>query len=598
MADPVFNVTRSATQRAWHWRAAPLPLGEASRLGVDELAAQLLLSRGCPPDAIARTLKPTLRDWLPDPSIFADMDIVAARLADAVETGEKIVLFADYDVDGATSAAFLLRHLRALGADATPYIPDRILEGYGPNAEALLALQAAGAQLIVLLDCGTQAFAPLQAARAANLDLLVVDHHKASTELPPALGIVNPNRLDESPQAAAHGTLCTAGLAFLVGVALNRELRRRGFFANHTEPNLAEWLDIVALGTVADVVPLVGLNRTFVALGLRRMAQRQSHGLTALADIARLDRAPRADDLGFHLGPRINAGGRVGQADLGVRLLATHDADEAAHIAARLDQYNQDRRAIEADVTAQALEQALATQGNSPVAVVAGTGWHPGVVGIVAARLKERLQRPALVLAMLDDGTAKGSGRSIAGVDLGAAILAAKAHGLIQEGGGHAMACGVTVGPGQLEAFTAWLAETLAAPVAAAGSERTLAIDLAVAPRAVTPDLAHALEACGPYGQAWPSPRVAVGPVRLLRCDPVGKSEPKTHLRFVAAGPDGGRVEGIAFRALEGELGQLLMSAGAEPLHLAGRITADEWQGRPRAQLQLEDAARATAIPA
>lgn len=591
MADPVLNVTRSATAKAWHWRAQPLPLGAAERLGVDELAAQLLLSRGCAAADIRRTLKPNLRDWLPDPSIFQDMDVLAARLADAVERNQKIVLFADYDVDGATSAAFLWRHLRALGANVSPYIPDRILEGYGPSAAALLELQRQGAELVVLLDCGTQAFAPLEAAREAGLDLLVVDHHKASTALPPALGIVNPNRLDEAADAAVFGTLCTAGLAFLVGVALNRELRRRGRFAAMPEPNIAQWLDIVALGTVADVVPLVGLNRALVSLGLRRMGQRQSAGLSALADIAKLDRAPRADDLGFHLGPRINAGGRVGQADLGVRLLASEDADEAARIACELDQFNQDRRAIEAAVTAEALA-AAEPQANSPIAVVAGAGWHPGVVGIVAARVKERLQRPALVLSLMDDGTAKGSGRSIPGVDLGAAILAAKAHGLIREGGGHAMACGVTVEAGKLDRFTQWLAEHLAAPVAAAGTERTLAIDLAVAPRAVTPDLARALEVCGPYGQSWPSPRVAVGPVRLLRCDPVGRSEPRTHLRFVGSGPDGGRVEGIAFRALEGELGQMLMAAGSEPVHLAGRVTADEWQGRERAQLQLDDAAR------
>lgn len=592
MTDMVFDVARSATGRAWRWRSSPLPLGAAERMGVDDLAAQLLLSRGCAPADIGRTLKPTLKDWLPDPSLFRDMDVVAARLADAVQRRQRIVLFADYDVDGATSAAFLWRHLRTLGADVIPYIPDRILEGYGPSEAALLELQRAGADLVVLLDCGTQAFGPLEAAHQAGLDLLVVDHHKASTALPAALGIVNPNRLDEAPEAAAHGVLCTAGLAFLVGVALNRELRQRGHFRDAPEPNLSEWLDIVALGTVADVVPLTGLNRAFVTLGLRRMGQRRSAGLTALADVARLDRPPRCDDLGFQFGPRINAGGRVGQADLGVRLLASECAAESNRIAQELDRLNQERRTIEAQVLAEALA-AAAGQGNSPVAVVAGTGWHPGVVGIVAARLKERLHRPVLVLALGDDGTAKGSGRSISGVDLGAAILAAKAHGLIREGGGHAMACGVTVEAAQLDRFTAWLATTLEGPVAAAGSERQLSIDLAVAPRAVTPDLANALEACGPYGQAWPAPRVAVGPVRLLKCDPVGKSEPKTHVRFVATGPDGGRVEGIAFRALEGELGQMLMGAGSNPLHLAGRVTADEWQGRLRAQIQLEDAALA-----
>lgn len=588
MAHPL-GVGRSASGLSWVWRAAPLPLEAASRLGVDDLAAQLLLARGCPADAVERTLKPTLRDWLPDPSLFRDMDCAAARLADAVERGEPIVLFADYDVDGATSAAFLWRHLAALGADARPYIPDRLLEGYGPSTEALLRLQAEGAKLVVLLDCGTQAFEPLAAARAAGLDILVVDHHKAATALPPALAIVNPNRLDEAPGAAAHGTLCTAGLAFLLGVALNRELRRRGVFAHRPEPRLAEWLDLVALGTVADVVPLVGLNRALVALGLKRMAARGNAGLAALADVARLDRPPGADDLGFHLGPRINAGGRVGKADLGVRLLATDDPGEAARLAAELDRLNLERRAIEAEVTAAALALAEAAGANGPVAVVAGAGWHPGVVGIVAARVKERLRRPALVLALDDAGVAKGSGRSIPGVDLGAAVLAAKDRGLIEAGGGHAMACGVTVAHHRLEAFAAFLAERLAADVARAAVADTLAIDLAVAPAGATVALATALAACGPYGQGWPAPRVAVGPLRLVRCDPVGRADPPAHLRFVAAGPDGARVEGIAFRALEGPLGPALVARGEAPVHLAGRLVAEDWQGRTRARLQLDD---------
>lgn len=592
MEEPVFAVRRSATDRSWRWRSMPLPLGAAERLGMQELAAQLLLSRGCAPGDLARTMAPTLRDWLPDPSIFRDMDKAAARLADAVERGEKIILFADYDVDGATSAAFLWRHLESLGANVSPYIPDRILEGYGPSSAALVEFRRQGAALVVLLDCGTQAFEPIEAGRDAGLDLLVVDHHKASTSLPPALAIVNPNRLDEAPEAAAHGTLCTAGLAFLVGVALNRELRGRGYFANRPEPELSAWLDLVALGTVADVVPLSGLNRAFVALGLRRMARRQSVGLVALADIARIDHAPRADDLGFHLGPRINAGGRVGRADLGTRLLATEDSVEAAEIAAELDRLNTERRAIETAITTEALSMAEG-QGNSPVTVVAGKGWHPGVIGIVAARLKEKLQRPALVLAIDAEGIAKGSGRSVPGVDLGAAILAAKELGLILEGGGHAMAGGVTLKVDQIEAFSLWLADRLETAVANANVERALMIDLAVAPRAITPELAHALEACGPYGQGWPAPRVAVGPLRLLRCEPVGRSEPKTHLRFVATGADGGRVEGIAFRALEQELGQMLMGAGNNPLYLAGRISLNSWQGRERAQLQLEDAAPA-----
>lgn len=586
------GVARSATGRAWAWRSRPLPLGAAQRMGVDDLAAQLLAARGCAPGDVARTLKPTLRDWLPDPSLFRDMDAAASRLADAVERGERIVLFADYDVDGATSAAVLLRHLRLLGADVGHYIPDRLLEGYGPSAEALAAIQAAGATLVVLLDCGTQAFGPLEAARASGLDLMVVDHHKASTALPPALAIVNPNRLDEDPQAASHGTLCTAGLAFLLSVALNRELRRRGFFATRPEPRVQDMLDIVALGTVADVVPLTGLNRALVALGLKRMALRATPGLVALADIAGMDRAPESDDLGFQFGPRINAGGRVGQADLGVRLLSTDDPAEAALLAAELDRLNVERREIETAVTAEAMA-AASTLGDAPVAVVAGAGWHPGVVGIVAARLKERLGRPALVLALGADGIAKGSGRSIAGVDLGAAILAAKAEGLLLEGGGHAMAAGVTVRAESIEAFAAYLGVRLGAAVAAAEGQRMLSIDIAVAPAAVTPALAQALEAVGPYGQAWPAPRVAVGPVRLQEVRPVGRTEPRTHLRFVGLGPDGGRVKGIAFRAAEGELGQMLLSAGQNRVHLAGRVTRNFWNGRESADLQLDDAALA-----
>lgn len=596
--DRPFGVSGSALGRAWHWRSAPLPLGAAQRMGVDDLAATLLTARGCAAADVARTLRPTLRDWLPDPSIFQDMDVAASRLADAVERAERIILFADYDVDGATSAAFLLRQLRALGASVGHYIPDRLLEGYGPSTEALRQIQADGAGLVVLLDCGTQAFTPLEAARAAGLDLMVVDHHKASTALPPALAIVNPNRLDEGAEAARHGHLCTAGLAFLLGVALNRELRRRGWFAGRAEPRLADWLDIVALGTVADVVPLVGLNRALVWLGLKRMAQRASLGLSALADVAGMDRAPVCEDLGFHLGPRINAGGRVGQADLGVRLLSTLDAGEAGSIAAELDRLNKERRAIEAAVTTEALA-AADRLADSAVTVVAGVGWHPGVVGIVAARVKERLGRPALVLALGaegfgEDGIARGSGRSIAGVDLGAAILAAKAEGLILEGGGHAMAVGVTLRADAVPALAAYLSDRLGAAVAGSREGRSLAIDLAVAPAAMTPELGQALEAVGPYGQGWPSPRVAVGPVRMLRADLVGRTEPQTHIRFVATGPDGGRVTGIAFRAMETALGQLLLSAGDRPLYLAGEVSVSEWQGRQRAELRLDDAALAS----
>lgn len=590
--DPFCIIARSATGRSWQWRAQPLPLGAAQRLGVDDLAAQLLLSRGCAPDDVGRTLRPTLRDWMPDPSLFLGMDLLSERLADAVQRRERIILFADYDVDGATSAAFLLRLLRSLGADAGHYVPDRLLEGYGPSAAALSTLKSQGADLVVLLDCGTQAFGPLEAAAADGLDLLIVDHHKASPALPPAIALVNPNRLDESAEAASYGHLCTAGLAFLVGAALNRVLRQRGFFADRQEPRIADWLDIVALGTVADVVPLHGLNRAFVALGLRRMAQRQTSGMVALADVAGLQRPPGADDLGFQYGPRINAGGRVGKADLGLRLLATDDPADAAVLAAALDNLNQERRAIEAEVTQQALALA-GQQPDTPVTVVAAEGWHPGVVGIVAARLKERLHRPAIILSIGQDGVAKGSGRSVEGVDLGAAVLAAKDRGLISEGGGHAMACGVTVPPGGIPAFARFLCDMLGERIIEATAERRLAIDLSVAPAGLTPALVDALDAAAPYGQGWPRPRIAIGPVRIVQCRRVGKEPPGDHLRIVGAGPDGGRVEAIAFRAADTPLGAFLLTAGDQPLMLAGRAQRNEWQGRISAQLQLDDAAPA-----
>ncbi|MFA7440485.1 MAG: single-stranded-DNA-specific exonuclease RecJ [Sphingomonadaceae bacterium] len=583
-----FPVTRSASGRLWVWRAAPLPLNTAARLGVDDIAASLFLSRGCAAEDLPRLMRPTLRDWMPDPSLFRDMDKAAARLADAVQRSENIVVFADYDVDGATSAAILIRALRAVGLAPGHYIPDRLLEGYGPSSNALLGLQETGASLILLLDCGTQAFEPLTAAARAGLDVVVVDHHKAGTELPEALALVNPNRLDETPEAARHASLCTAGLAFLLAVALYRELRGRGFFAGRQEPDLAALLEIVALGTVADVVPLTGLNRVLVALGLRRMAQRRNAGIRALFDIAALARAPLAEDCGFVLGPRINAGGRVGQADLGVRLLTTDDDAEAAELAAELDRLNHERRAIEAEVTEAALAQATLC-ANSAVAVVSGDGWHPGVVGIVAARVKERLNRPAIVLAEGADGVAKGSGRSITGVDLGAAVLAARDSGLLMAGGGHAMAAGVTLETARIGDFTAFLNERLADTVADAGQNRTLSIDLPVAPRGLTPELANALRVAEPYGQGWPTPRVMAGPLRLIKVNPVGKTG--DHLRFIGNGADGGRVEGVAFRAADTELGAMLQGAGDKPLFLAGRVQINQWQGRERAELLLDDAA-------
>jgi len=577
-------VRRSVLDQPWHWRGLPAD-GTGTDFRPDDLVTQLLLARGCPREALALHRAPTLRGFMPDPSIFCDMDRAAARLADAVEAGEPVTIFGDYDVDGATSAALLVRLLRQLGLRPDTYIPDRLMEGYGPSGEALVRIAAGGTRLIVTVDCGAQAFAALAMARDAGADVIVVDHHKCASALPAAFAIVNPNRLDER-EGAAHGHLAAVGVAFLLGAALLRELRRRGRFGAGAEPRLIELLDLVALGTVADVAALRGLNRALVAQGLKVMAGRRNIGLAALADAARLTRAPLCHDLGFALGPRINAGGRVGKSDLGVRLLVTEDPEEARTIAAELDRLNEERRAIEAAVQAEA-EAAIAAAPGA-VLVVAGRGWHPGVIGIVAGRLKERHGRPALVIGIDADGTGKGSGRSIAGVDLGAAVLAAADTGLLRAGGGHAMAAGLTVDADRIEALAAFLEERLGDDVARATAGRALLLDAAVSAQGLNPALVAALDDGGPYGMGWPAPRVATGPVRIVRADPVGTG----HVRVIAAGDDGARVKAVAFRAADTALGQALLGAPADrKLWLAGRPKRDDWGARPTAELHLDDAA-------
>lgn len=581
---PVFNVTTSLTGQRWAWRGGIAPGGDPTGRAEDELLHHLFRTRGAEPADFARLKTPTLRDWLPDPAIFVDMERAAERIADAVKAGEHVIIYGDYDVDGATSAAVMIRYLRGVGGKVGHYIPDRLLEGYGPSAEALVALKQAGADLVVTVDCGTQGFAALEAARDSGLDVIVVDHHKAGTALPPAIALVNPNRLDEAPDAAAHGHLAAVGMAFLLCVALNRLLRARGVFANRDEPNLMELIDLVALGTVADVAALRGLNRAFVTQGLKVMGQRANIGIAALCDAARLSHRPVVRDLGFALGPRVNAGGRVGQADLGVRLLTTHDAGEAAQIAAELDRLNQDRRAIEQAVTEAALGMALQSPGCT---LVSGEGWHPGVIGIVASRLKEKMNRPAIVIAVGEDGIAKGSGRSITGVDLGAAVLAAKDHGLLMAGGGHAMAAGLTVAADGIAALEAFLNERLADAVTAATAERALSIDAAVAPRGLNAGLVDVLETAGPYGQGWSAPRIAAGPFQIVDSRIVGEN----HLRLQLAGPDGGRIKAMAWRQGDTEFGAALQGARGRPVQVAGRVKRDDWTGGNAVELELDDAA-------
>ena len=572
--------------KSWRWRGGNMDLGAAGGLETD-LVTQLLLSRGVVREDLERHRSPTLRAFLPDPSIFRDMDTAAARLADAIERREAIAVYGDYDVDGATSAALLIRLIRMAGHDARPYIPDRLLEGYGPSGEALVRLGAEGARLVITVDCGAMAHEALAMARAAGVEVMVVDHHKCADELPVAVALVNPNRLDESDEGASFGHLAAVGMAFLLAVATVRTLRARGAFKGGAEPDLLSLLDLVALGTVADVAALHGLNRAFVAQGLKVMGQRQNIGMAALVDASRLTRAPTCSDLGFALGPRVNAGGRVGEATLGVRLLTTNDPDEARDIAAQLSRLNEERRAIEIAVQEAASAQADA-QANRAVLVLAGAGWHPGVIGIVAGRIKEKTGKPTLVIALDADeaGHGKGSGRSVAGVDLGAAIIAARGAGLLVAGGGHAMAAGLTIAPDKLDSLAEWLDERLARDVAAARESQSLLLDLAVTPGGLTPSLVETMESAGPYGMGWPGPRLAVGPVRVIKADIVGQD----HVRLIVRGQDGASFKGVAFRAGQSEMGQtLLHGVHDKALWLVGRAKIDDWSSRRAAELHIED---------
>ena len=578
------NIEKSVTGQPWKWRGAGEP-----GAGMDSLIDELLLARGVVREDLGRHRDPRIRDFLPDPSAFQDMEKGAKRLADAVEAKETIAVFGDYDVDGATSAAVLTLLLRRLDVEPIVYIPDRLMEGYGPSGAALVELKQRGASLAITVDCGAQAFEALEEAKSAGLDVIVVDHHQCATLLPVAYAMINPNRLDEGELGAAHGHLAAVGMAFLLGVALLRELRNRGYFEEREEPKILDLLDLVALGTVADVARLHGLNRAFVTQGLKIMGARKNIGMSALAEASRLVKPPTCRDLGFALGPRINAGGRVGKSDLGVRLLTSTDPEEARTIAAELDRLNEERRAIEITVCEQAEEQASKLDGSAVITVMA-RGWHPGVIGIVAGRIKERFGRPAIVIAEDEDGTGKGSGRSISGVDLGAAVLAAKDSGLLIAGGGHAMAAGLTLPKDGLDAFRAFINERLAEDVERSRKGRALLVDALLAPGGVVGGLCDSLDSAGPYGVGWPSPKVVAGPARLMRTTIVGES----HVRGIACGDDGKSFKWIAFRSAETQLGQALLSSPADRRWwLAGSIKRDEWNGGNAAEMHLEDAALA-----
>ena len=573
------NVETSLTGRRWQGPpAASERLAEAmaqsTRLPLP--LCQTLVARGVLPADAAAYLAPQLRDLLPDPRRLKDMERAAGRFLYALKSRQRIAIFADYDVDGGSSAALLIIWLRSLGHQATLYIPDRIDEGYGPNVPAMAALGAAH-DLILCVDCGTLSHDPIA---AAGCDVVVLDHHLGGETLPRAYAVVNPNRQDEDGEL---GHLCAASVVFLMLVEANRQLRLEGIAG----PDLMAMLDLVALATVADVAPLIGVNRAFVRQGLRVMARRDRVGLRALADIARMDRAPTPYALGFLLGPRVNAGGRIGQADLGARLLATDDAHEAAALAERLDLLNTERRDIEARVREAALAQAETRGTDGPLVWAAGAGWHPGVVGIVAARLKEATHRPAVVIG-IEDGIGKGSARSVTGVDLGAAIQRLASEGLLIKGGGHKMAAGLTVTEAMIEPAMARLSELLARQGAGAGGSETLGIDSLLAPSAATQTLVELIEQAGPFGASAAAPCVAFADMAVS-----ARRMGDAHLRLSFGDGLGTKLEAVVFGAFQTPIGAALENAGHQRFHLAGRLEINTWGGRSKVQLRLEDAARA-----
>jgi single-stranded-DNA-specific exonuclease len=587
------DVERSLTGRRWVARLEDLRTAEAiaQTHDVPEVLGRVLAARGVAADTAESYLNPTLRALMPKPSAIADMEAGAARLADAIVRRERIGIITDYDVDGMASAALLMRYLRSLGSDVAIHIPDRLSEGYGPSVAAVERLRKAGAQLLVTLDCGVGAHDPLAKANELGLDTVIVDHHQPGQTLPVAAAVINPNRNDD---ISGLGHLCAAGLTFILIGVCNRLLRARGQFeANRPEPNLLQWLEFVALATVCDVVPLVGLNRAYVTQGLKIMARRNNPGLAALADVARLKRRPDTYALGYLLGPRLNAAGRIDRAQRGVDLLMADDHATAMPIAQELEALNRERQSIELGIVEEAIAQTEAALGREralPVVVAAGEGWHPGVLGLVAARLKERFDRPALALGYAPNETfASGSGRSIAGIDLGAAVRAALEAGIVAKGGGHAMAAGLSVARERIGDLRAFL-EARIGGAPSLTAQRLLRIDGALSASGASLDLIELLEQAGPYGAGNPAPVFALPAHRVAWADSAGSD----HVRLMLQAADGSRLKAVAFRALNTELGEVLLSERQFPLHVAGRLQIDDWNGRREAALHLEDAARIT----
>ncbi len=580
------GVERSLKGKRWRLQPVDERKGEAlaQRLQLPEIVGRVLAGRGVDLDDAEAFLDPKLRQCLPDPSQFKDMDAGADRLARAITAGERVAVFGDYDVDGATSAAVLSRFFSAVGSGVRIYVPDRLKEGYGPNAEALLRLKGEGVSVVITVDCGINAHEALDAAAAAGLDVVVVDHHAADSRLPVAAAVINPNRLDEP---ATYGHLAAVGVAFLLAVAVNRALRKAGWYDNRPEPDLRQWLDLVALGTICDLVPLKGINRAFVVQGLKVMAGRTNAGIRALADLTGQNQPPEAYHAGFVFGPRINAGGRVGESGLGARLLATDDIAEATMLAQQLDRFNRDRQRIEGEVLEEALSR-VAERGereaNPSLIVVAGERWHPGVVGIVASRLVERFNRPVCVLS-LDGDLGTGSARSVAGFNMGAAVNAARQMGLLVKAGGHAMAAGFTIERDKLGDFQEFMTGRMKRP--SGGDCPLLYVDGALSVAGASFALSESLARVGPFGMANPEPRFVITGARLSYVGVAGAH----HLRCTLADDSGARLEAIAFRCVDTPLGRALREHAGSLFHFAGRVQRKIWQGRTSTQFVIDDAA-------
>ncbi|MGI9435781.1 MAG: single-stranded-DNA-specific exonuclease RecJ [Geminicoccaceae bacterium] len=584
-AAPAAVVECSFSGRAWRLRPGDhdAALTISQRLDVPEIIGRILAGREIGLGEAPAFLEPKLRDFLPDPGHLLGMQEAVQRLVEALEDDEPIGILADYDVDGATSCALLARHLRALGATVAIDIPDRLDEGYGPNSKAFARLEQQGCRLVVVLDAGTTAFEALEKAVEQGHEVIVVDHHVAEARLPDALAVINPNRTD---QESSLGDLAAVGVTFMLTVALNRELRNRGRAG--PEPDLRQWLDLVALGTVCDLVPLTGTNRALVAQGVKIAARNGNPGLTALAGVSRVSGPPDAGQFGFVLGPRINAGGRTGQSALGAQLLTSDQPEEVATIAAQLDALNQERRRIERNVLSDAIRQVeSAVTDDLPILVTAAEGWSPGVVGVVASRLVERYHRPAVVIG-LTDGIGKGSGRSIKGFDLGAAVIAARQEGMLEQGGGHPMAAGVTIAESRIEAFRDFLVERMRATWGpGVPPPPDLQLDAELQPGSLTLDLGDALDRLAPFGRGNAEPRFWLPAARLHQVRRIGEN----HLDCWLGDGNGARIRGVAFRIADQPLGQGLLSLGDKSVHLAGRLKVDTWQGKRRVGFQIEDAA-------